>query len=368
MADANKTEKASPQRRRKAREQGQIARSRELPATLALFGVAGTTLLLANNIAQHWRGFYTSALEFAAEDNFSANGSLFFWSSVEVLRWIAPALLVALLLSLAAGLAQGGFNLAPGALSPKFDRFNPSTRFGQIFSSTTLVTLLKSLIPFAIILVLGVSALRAHWAELVRSSEFDTRALASIVAAITFNIAWKSGLVLLAWSALDYGMTWRKHESDLKMSKEELKQDHKQSDGNPVIKGQIRKLQRAMRRKQSLKAVAQATLVVTNPTHYAVALRYESTMAAPEVVAKGRDLLAQKIKAIARDHDVLIMENKPLAQALYKSVEVGDAIPAELYQAVAEILVIVFRARAELREQEELRRKRNASGIVEGRQ
>ena len=368
MADANKTEKASPQRRKKAREQGQIARSRELPATLALFGVAGTTLLLASNMAQHWRGFYTSALEFASEDNFSSNGSLFFWSSVEVLRWIAPSLLAALTLSLAAGLAQGGFNLAPGALEPKFDRFNPATRLGQIFSTTTLTTLLKSLIPFAIILVLGVTTLRAHWSELVRASGFDTRALASIVASIAFNIAWKSGLVLLAWSAIDYGMTWRKHESDLKMSKEELKQDHKQSDGNPVIKGQIRKLQRAMRRQQSLKAVAQATMVVTNPTHYAVALRYESSMAAPEVLAKGRDLLAQKIKAIARDHDILIMENKPLAQALYKSVEVGDAIPADLYQAVAEILVIVFRTRAELREQEELRRKRNASGVVEGRQ
>ena len=122
-----------------------------------------------------------------------------------------------------------------------------------------------------------------------------------------------------------------------------------------------------MRRKQSLKTVAQATFVVTNPTHYAVALRYEPSMAAPEVIAKGRDLLAQKIKQIARDHDITIMENKPLAQALYKSVEVGDAIPAELYQAVAEILVIVFRAQAELREQEEMRRRRNAAGVVEGR-
>jgi len=365
MAD-NKTEKATPQRRKKAREQGQIARSRELSGTLALFGVAGATLLLGGNMAQHWRGFFSSALEVAAQDNFSSNGPLFFWSSVEVLRWITPILLAALVLSVAAGLAQGGFNLAPGALSPKFDRFNPGTRFGQIFSLTTLTTLLKSLIPFGIILLIGINALRAHWSELVRSSDFDTRALASVVASIALSIAWKAGLVLLAWSGLDYGLTWKKHEGDLRMSKEEVKQDHKQSDGNPAIKGQIRKLQRAMRRKQSLKAVAQATLVVTNPTHYAVALRYGSSMAAPEVIAKGRDLLAQKIKQIARDNDIMVMENKPLAQALYKSVEVGDAIPAELYQAVAEILVIVFRAQAELREQEEMRQRRNAAGVVEG--
>ena len=367
MADANKTEKATPQRRKKAREQGQIARSRELPGTLALFGVAGTTLLLAGNMAQHWRGLYDSALYAAADSSFSANGPLLFWFAVEVLRSITPVLLAGLLLSLAAGVAQGGFNIAPGALTPKFERLNPSTRLGQIFSTTTLAAVLKSLIPFSIILLLGVNALRNHWTDLVRSSGFDTRALASIISTIALDIAWKSGLVLLAWSALDYVLAWRKGENDLKMSKEELKQDQKQSDGNPAIKGRIRRLQRAMRRKQSLRAVAQATLVVTNPTHYAVALRYETAMSAPEVIAKGRDLVAQKIKQIARDHDVMVMENKPLAQALYKSVEVGDAIPAQLYQAVAEILVIVFRAQAELREQEDLRRRRNAAGVVEGR-
>lgn len=367
MADSGKTEKATPQRRKKAREQGQIARSRELPGTLALFGVGGTALLLASSMALHWRGFYSSALEFAAADDFSPGGPLFFWSTVEVLRWIVPMLLVALLLSVGAGLAQGGFNVAPGALALKFDRLNPGSRFSQIFSLTTLSSLLKSLIPFGIILLLGISALRTHWSELVRSLDFDTRALVSVVASIAISTGWKSGLVLLAWSGLDYGLTWKKHESDLRMSREEVKQDHKQNDGNPAIKGQIRKLQRAMRRKQSLKAVAHATLVVTNPTHYAVALRYDSTMAAPEVVAKGRDLVAQKIKQIARDHEVMLMENKPLAQALYKSVEVGEAIPAQLYQAVAEILVIVFRAQAELREQEEMRRRRNAAGVLEGR-
>ena len=366
MADSNKTEKATPSRRRKAREQGQIARSKELPALLALVGVAGTALLLTENMAQHWRGLYSSSLEIASAEDFSASGPILFWCSVEVLRWIVPILLVALLLSGAAGLAQGGFNLAPSALEPKFDRFNPATRMGQIFSLTSLSSLLKSLIPFGIILLLGVDALRSHWSELVRSSEFDVQALASLVASLALNISWKSGLVLLVWSGIDYGLTWRRNETQLKMTKEEVKQDHKQSDGNPVVKQQIHRLRRAMRRKQNLKAVPTATLVVTNPTHFAVALRYEPGMAAPEVVAKGTDLIAQKIKEIAREHNVTVMENKPLAQALYKSVEVGDAIPAQLYQAVAEILVLVFRAQAEVREQEDLRRRRNAAGVVEG--
>jgi flagellar biosynthetic protein FlhB len=364
MAESNKTEKATPQRRKKAREQGQIARSRELPNVLALFGIAGALLLLSNDMAAHWTRLYRTTLEAASSDNFSADGPILFWSSIEVLRWIVPALLVALLLSVAAGLAQGGFNLAPGALTPKFDRFNPASRLGQIFSLTSLSHLLKSLLPFAVILVLGVTTMREHWGELVRSSQFDVRSLTSIVMAIAFTVSWKSGLVLLAWAGVDYGLTWRKTESDLRMSKDEIRKEHKETDGNPIIKGQIRKLQRAMRRKQSLKAAATATIVVTNPTHYAVALKYEPAMAAPEVVAKGRDLLAQQIKQIARDSGVMVMENKPLAQALYKSVEVGDTIPAQLYQAVAEILVIVFRAQADLREQENLRRRKNAAGEV----
>jgi flagellar biosynthetic protein FlhB len=151
-------------------------------------------------------------------------------------------------------------------------------------------------------------------------------------------------------------------ESDLKMTKQEVRQESKETDGNPVIKGRIRQLQRAMRKKQSLKAAATATVIVTNPTHYAIALRYDTEMPAPIVVAKGRNLLAEKIKQLARDNGIMLVENKPLAQALYKSVEVGDSIPARLYQAVAEILALVFRAQAEVRRSEAERRSRNASG------
>ncbi len=368
MADGNKTEKATPQRRRKAREQGQVARSRELPSVLAMVGVTATAMLLASGMAAHWRALYAGSLETAAADDFSASGPLLFWCSVEVLRWVTPMLLVGLVLSLGAGLAQGGFNMAPSALQPKFDRVNPAKRMGQVFSMTSLTQMGKSLLPFAVILMLGVDALQSHWSELVRASGFDVRALAGLVASVALSVGWKAALVMVVWAGVDYGLVWRKNESELRMTKQEVKQESKENDGNPAIKARVRKLQRAMRRRHSLKAVATATLVVTNPTHYAVALRYEPEMAAPEVVAKGKDLLALRIKEMAREHGVTTMENRPLAQALYKSVEVGDAIPAALYQAVAEVLVVVFRAQAEVREQEELRRRRNAAGVVEGRQ
>jgi flagellar biosynthesis protein FlhB len=155
---------------------------------------------------------------------------------------------------------------------------------------------------------------------------------------------------------VDYMLLWWKSEGDLKMSRQELKDEMKQTEGNPASKGRIRRLQRQTRRKQMLKAAETATVVITNPTHYAVALRYEPNMAAPIVVAKGLDNLAAKIKEIAWKLDIPVMENRPLAQALYKSVEVGDPIPSALYHAVAEILVLIYKAQVEVRNREARRR------------
>lgn len=364
MADGNKTEKATPERRRKAREDGQVARSRELGSVLALVGVAMTLVTLSQDMARHWATFYNGLLAAAVDGDFTANGPILFWSAVEVLRWIVPVLLVAMVLSVTATLVQGGLNFAPAALQPKLQRISPASRMGQIFSMATVGTLAKSLLPFLAIGFFGATALQSHWSELARASGSDIRLLASVVGEIIRSIAWRSALVLLAWAAVDYVLTWQQSESKLKMSKEEVKREHKENDGNPHTKGQIRKLQRAMRQRKPLEAAATATMVITNPTHFAVALRYESSMGAPEVVAKGLDLLAQKIKAIAGENGVPTIENRTLARALYRDVEVGQAIPAELYGAVAEILAAVFRAQAEMREQEAMRSRRNAAGEV----
>ncbi len=362
MADSNKTEQATPKRRNKAREQGQVARSRELPGVFALAAVAGVTMLMVPTALTHWTMLYRDTLYVAASSDIERNGPLLFWSSVEVMRWIVPILSAAMTLSVFAGFMQGGINLAPEALAFKFDRFNPVSKLGQIFSPVGLSNLLKALLPFAAILWVAISAMRTHWGTIVHASSLGLRVFTSFVGSMVFEVVWKSGLILLAWSAVDYVLTWKKMEGDLKMSKEEVRQEYKETDGNPVIKSRIRQLQRQMRKTQSLKAAATATVIVTNPTHYAIALRYEANMSAPIVVAKGRNILAEKIKQLARDHGIMLVENKPLAQALYKSVEVGDSIPAKLYQAVAEILVVVLRAQAEVRQGEAERRSRNASG------
>jgi flagellar biosynthesis protein FlhB len=362
MADSSKTEQATPKRKSKAREKGQVPRSRELPGVFALAGVAGVLMVMASTSITHWTTFYRNALYFASTGNFESNGPLFFWSSVEVMRWIVPILLAAVTLSAFSGMAQGGINFAPEALALKFDRFNPASKLGQIFSPVGLSNLLKSLLPFGAILWLAINAIRANFETMVHASSLGLRVFSGFVGSIVFALTWKAGLVLLLWSAVDYVFTLMKSNSDMKMTKQEVREEHKESDGNPVIKSRIHRLRRAMRRRQSLKAAATATVVVTNPTHYAIALRYEMEMPAPIVVAKGRNLLAEKIKQLARDSGIMLVENKPLAQALYQSVEVGDSIPAKLYQAVAEILALVFRAEAEVRKAEAARGSRNASG------
>ena len=365
MADSSKTEQATPRHRLKAREKGQVTRSRELTGALSMFAVAGVMAMVARNGVAQWTDFFRCTLNSAITDPMEPNGPLLFWTGIEAMRWIYPFQLAALAVALGVGLAQGGFIFAPEALSLKFERLSPATRFGQIFSLTSVSSVLKSLLPFAAIAWVGYACIQSHWLEIVASSYVDARAFARIVGELIFEVCWKSGLVLLVWAAVDYLLLWRKSEGDMKMSKQEIREEMRDSEGNPANKARIRKLQRQMRRKQMIKATETATVVITNPTHYAVALKYELNMAAPLVVAKGLDLLALKIREIATDRGIPVMENRPLAQALYKGVEVGDVIPSALYHAVAEMLVLVYKAQEDVRRRDAQRRaSANGSGEV----
>jgi len=366
MADSSKTEQATPRHRLKAREKGQVTRSRELTGSLAMFAVAGVMMIVARDGAAQWTDFFRRTLNSAINDPIEPNGPLLFWTSMEAMRWIFPFQIVALVVSLGVGLAQGGFIFAPEALSLKFERLSPATRFGQIFSLTSVSSVLKSLLPFAAIAWVGYACIQSHWMEIVASSFLDPRALAQIVGALILEVCWKSGLVLFVWAAVDYLLLWRKSEGDMKMSKQEIREEMKESDGNPANKARIRKAQRQMRRRQMIKATETATVVIVNPTHYAVALRYELNMVAPLVVAKGLDLLALKMREIAQDRGIPVMENRPLAQSLYKGVEVGDVIPSDLYHAVAEILVLVYKAQEDVRRRDAQRRA-TASNSAEGK-
>ncbi len=365
MADDNKTEQATPRHRNRAREQGQVTRSRELTSALSMITVVGVVSVMARQNMPHWTAFFSSLLDSASTDSISPNGPILFWTSIEVLRWIVPILASALVVSLSSSLAQGGFVFAPAALEPKPDRLNPASKLKQMVSLTALSNILKSLLPFAAIAWVGYACIRNHWGEILALLFVDARGFINLLSSLLFEVGWKSGLVLLAWAGVDYALLRLKSEGDLKMSRQEIKDELKSTEGNPANKARIRKLQRQARRRQMLKDASTATVVVTNPTHYAVALRYEKDMSAPIVVAKGLDLLAARIREIARDADIPVVENKTLAQALYKGANVGDVIPSALYHAVAEILVFVYKAQAEV-QQREARRRANAQQAPNG--
>jgi flagellar biosynthetic protein FlhB len=341
----NRTEKATPRRRLKAREQGQIARSRDLTSALTLIAVIFSLGWVATSFAGQWKAFLHDSLETAVQSDLSNTNQLFASTTLAVLRWTAPAMLVAWVVSIGATLAQGGLVFSAEAFAPNWSRLNPATNLKNIFSPAGASRMLKTLLPFGVILYLLVGLFVRSWPELTQTSTRGARPTLALAFTLIFEVAWKSSLVMLAWSGFDYLLQRLSFERSLRMTKEEVHREAKDTDGNPQVRNRIRKLRRDLRRRWKLKDVKRATVVITNPEHFAVALEYKpDNMKAPVVIAKGRDLVAQRIKHFALWHDVPLVENRPLAQALYKTVEVGESIPANLYTAVAEILAFIYRA------------------------
>ncbi len=354
MADDDKSQRATPRRREKAREQGQIVRSRELPAALALLGVLLFLRWGWKGWIPVWKDVFRDLLARTASSDMQSITPLVHEVTWTVLRWTAAPLALAWSISAAGQLAQGGLVIAPQALQLRGGKLNPVNNLSRIFSVAGLSPLLKSLFPLSFLAYLGISILLREWMRLVHSSQFGLAVEMDWLRDILFEFAWKGSLVLLVWSGVDYALQKINFERSLRMSKQEVRDEMKDLDGNPQTKGRIKRRRREIRRRQMLQQVSRATVIITNPDEYAVALEYlPEKMAAPLVVAKGRGLLAQKIKREARWYEIPIVENVPLAQALYRSVEVGGSIPAKLYTAVAEVLAFIYRAQARLREERE---------------
>lgn len=347
MAD-QKTEQPTPRRREKAREQGRIARSRELSSALAVLAAILVIGWRAPRDVGTWRSGLRSAMDLSS-GNSNILG-LLQSTSANALLWMAPAMLSAWGIALAASFAQGGFTWAPEALAFRPDRFSPGSRLKQLVSITALSSMLRTLIPAGVSLYVACGVLAREWGAMTFSAFRSRNELLAWLFSLIFEIAWKSGLVMLIWSFADYLFVRYRVEGDLKMTREELRREHKENEGDPLVKGRIRRLQRQARRRQMLKDVGKAAVVITNPTHYAIALAYTADLPAPVLVAKGRNRLALEIKDIARWNDVPMVENPPLAHALYRSVSVGESIPSRLYVAVAEVLAFVYRIQAARRD------------------
>jgi flagellar biosynthesis protein FlhB len=354
MAKDNKTEKATPRRRQKAREQGQVARSRDLVASVGTLAVVLVLAAQATTFAGEWRGLLRHGLDTAARSDLTNDVPLLSATSMAMLRSCGWALGIGWMAALLGALAQGGLVVAPAALQPKLSRLSPITRLEQLFSLPSVGRLLKSLFPVAAVVALTLAILSRDWWVLLGLPRLARVALASFSLERAFEIAWKASLVLLLWSGADYLIERHKLESDLRMSKQDLRDEYKEIEGHPAVKARIRRLQRQLRRRRMLEEVKRAAVVITNPDEFAVALEYSPDLPAPRVVAKGRNLFAQQIKQVARWQNIPLVENPPLAHVLYRAVEVGQSIPPKLYAVVAGILAAVYRAeeraRAQVRE------------------
>ncbi len=360
-----RTEQATPHRREKARREGDILHSRELTAAAGtLAGVLALGVLFGRSL-EAWRRGVAGLLLLGMPGRWepAALAPTLAAMRRELLMALAPvavAMALVAVAALAAGILQtGGVTVHGSALEFKLERINPAANLKNLFSLRAAARMGKSLVPAALLAVFAVQRI-AHQLSLPPFSTERLHQLGADVYGLLLAAAW----LLFGWSAIDYLVEWQSRESRLKMTREELREEFKETEGNPQIRGRIRGLQRQMRRRRVKADVAKAAVVLTNPTHFAVALGFDfTTMEAPKVLAKGRNLLAEEIKAEARWAAVPIVENPPLARSLYRSVEVGHAIPAELYAAVAAILAYLYRQRVEA----EMREKRAREAAVRRR-
>jgi flagellar biosynthesis protein FlhB len=256
---------------------------------------------------------------------------------------VGPLAAGAVVATAASAQAQGGVNFATEALQIDLTRLSPASGFKRLAPSQAGLNLVKTVIAATVVGAVAWSAVSGLLADSPRFALVDP--VASGLGAWTHAVAFlkRAALALLALAAADFGLQkWRTGQS-LRMTKQEVRDDHKLAEGNPEIKARVRRVQREMLRKRMLAAVPKATVIITNPTHFAVAVKYTRGQAAPEVVAKGADNLALKIRTIAREHGVPIVENPPLARAIYRQVDVGESIPGDLFEAVAEVLAYLIR-------------------------
>ena len=349
MADENKdqekTEEATPKRKQDSREKGQVAKSRDLSSVAVLGSCLIYFYFGAPSLITRITGLMKSYFRESGQFELTVNSihTLALGLAYQLFLLLIPVLLVAFITALIVNVLQVGFVFSTEPITPKFSKIDPIKGFGRLFSTRSLVEFVKNilkLVTVALVAFLTIAGESDHFLPLIQMEVNDTL---GYIASIAFKILYTTCWLLVVLAVLDYAYQRYEHNKSLKMTKQEIKEENKQSDGDPLIKSRIRRMQREIARKRMMAAVPKADVVITNPTHLAVAIRYDPDSGnAPRVVAKGADLVAEKIKEIARNNGVPIVENKPVAQILYKMVDMEQSIPENLYRAIAEILAHVY--------------------------
>ena len=341
----DKTERASEKRLQEAREKGNVPQSRDLSGALVVLVGASILLVNSSQLYAHMHNIYAFGLTYSREALFSDHlpSRVLYEVLREVLAMLTPIFVATLMAAVGATVAISGFNFSSEALIPKFERLDPIAGFGRLFALNGVIELAKSLLKVTFIGCAMVLLIRHDIPDVMATGKESIAAGVGQSLTLVAHAAMLFAVVLAliggadaVWQRFDYGRRNR-------MSKQEVKDEHKDTEGNPQMKGRIRQMQIQIARRRMIQAVPKADVIVVNPTHFAVALRYDDArMRAPRVVAKGVDVIAQQIRLVAAAHNVPLVEAPPLARALYATTELGQEIPAALYVAVAQILAYVY--------------------------
>lgn len=347
MARPEQTEKATPKRREEARGRGQIAKSPDL-AGAAVFLAGVFVLHLVTPAALGSLSAFVQEILWRIHEHqdftVSSVWMLFARGFASTALLLGALFAAAIVIGLAANVLQTGFLFTLKPLVPSFSKINPLSGFQRLFSKQVLVNLGKQLLKLGAVLVIIYTSIAGSIDTLLMLGQLSPEHMVSFVGDLIYGIGWKFGMLLVVVGLMDFAYEKWQYEENLKMSKQEVKDEYRQSEGNPEAKSAVKRRQREFARRRMMAAVPKATVVVTNPTHFAVALEWDEVkMDAPVVTAKGADLVAKRIREIAQEHGVPIMENAPLARTLYAKVDLDQAVPPNMYAAVAQVIAFVYK-------------------------
>ncbi len=346
FADPEKTEKATPRRRKKAREEGNVSQSPDLNTAVSLLSVATVVYFTFGGLYKAFvqiLTLMTSSFGGAATMSISQAGHYLAFAFAAALSWLVMVMFAGVVGAALPSMLQTRFLFSLKALVPDLNKINPIEGFKKMFSLRTVVEFLKSLVKIVLIAYIGYVAIVKMWPALFAMSQNSLISSSLELGTFIYHLLMEIGIALLAIGALDiYYQRWE-YERSLRMTKKEVKDEMKDTEGNPLIKNKQRQKMMQLARSRMMQNIKNANVVVTNPTHVAVAIEYQESMNAPKVVAKGAGEVAERIKREARKYGVPILRNPTLARDLFKSVEIGEEIPSRLYRLVAELLVTVYK-------------------------
>lgn len=349
--DQEKTEEATQAKREEFRRRGQVAQSRELAGALFVVLSAMAIFILGR--------FFFSELEELFHYSFGQDmvaavrgGDMFTALKLggqKALILTLPVVGVTFLIGIGATVIQVGFLQVEDALAPKFEKLNPVEGLKRIFSLRSVVEALKAILKMILIGAIVIYVIKSEVIRVPFLIQYSVEQLVHYIGTVTMKMLAGIGLALTVLAIADYFFQRWDTEKKMMMSKQEVKEEHKNREGDPMIKARIRRVQREMANKRMMEKVPTADVIITNPTHIAVALKYDEGLPAPQLIAKGADLIAEKIKTIARENNIPVIENKPLARTIFKTMKLGQVIPRELFVAVAEVLSYVYKLRKKMK-------------------